>query len=134
MGPVSWMVNTVDAFLEGAAESSFAAVAGSLGSILMVASTLLIVLVFINLALQMRPMDGSTAVGLVVRLLLISTFALNWVQFNVVASAIIDGLDDLGAGAGRDRQAGRGCRPRPVLLAVPQGAGRPQAPQAARPL
>ena len=66
------MVNTVDAFLEGAAESSFAAVAGSFGSILMVASTLLIVLVFINLALQMRPMDGSTAVGLVVRLLLIS--------------------------------------------------------------
>nr|WP_280922915.1 type IV secretion system protein [Rubellimicrobium aerolatum] len=64
----------------------------------MVASTLLIVLVFVNLALQMRPMDGSTAVGLVVRLLLINAFALNWVQFNVVASAIIDGLDDLGAG------------------------------------
>lgn len=92
------MVNTVEGFLDGAAESSFAAVAGSLGGILMVASTLLIVLVFINLALQMRPMDGSTAVGLVVRLLLISAFALNWVQFNVVASAIIDGLDDLGAG------------------------------------
>ena len=98
MGPVSWMVNTVDTFLDGAAESSFGAVAGSLGGILMVASTLLIVLVFVNLALQMRPMDGSTAVGLVVRLLLVSAFALNWTQFNVVASAIIDGLDDLGAG------------------------------------
>ncbi|TNC66411.1 type IV secretion system protein [Rubellimicrobium roseum] len=92
------MVNQVEGFLDGAAESSFAAVAGSLGGILMVASTLLIVLVFVNLALQMRPMDGSTAVGLVVRLLLINAFALNWVQFNVVASAIIDGLDDLGAG------------------------------------
>ena len=98
MGPVSWMVDTVGGFVDGAAESSFGAVAGTLGGIMMVASTLLIILVFVNLSLQMRPMDGSTAVGLVVRLLLINAFALNWVQFNVVASAIIDGLDNIGAG------------------------------------
>lgn len=98
MGPVSWMVSTVERFLEGAGESSFAAVAGSLGGILMAASTLLIVLVAIGFTLQTRSMDARSAIGLVTRLLLINAFALNWVQFNAVASAIIDGLDNLGAG------------------------------------
>lgn len=98
MGPVSWMVSTVEGFLDGAAESSFAAVAGSLGGIMLAASTLLIVLVLVNFSLQTRSMDGRSAIGLVVRLLLINAFALNWVQFNVVGSAIIDGLDALGAG------------------------------------
>lgn len=98
MGPVSWMVNTVGGFLDGAAESSFAAVAGALGGIMMAASTLLIVIVAVGFTLQTRSMDGRSAIGLVFRLLLINAFALNWVEFNVVASAIIDGLDELGAG------------------------------------
>ncbi len=98
MGPVSWMVETVGGFLDGAGESAFAATAGALGGILIVASTLLIVLVFVNFSLQTRSMDARSAIGLVVRLLLINAFALNWVQFNAVSSAIIDGLDDLGAG------------------------------------
>lgn len=98
MGPVEWMVSTVEGFLDGAAESSFAAVAGALGGIMLTASTLLIILVAIGFSLQTRSMDARSAIGLVVRLLLINAFALNWVQFNVMASAIIDGLDDLGAG------------------------------------
>lgn len=98
MGPVEWMVSTVEGFLDGAAESSFAAVAGSLGAIMLAASTLLIVLVTVGFTLQTRSMDARSAIGLVARLLLINAFALNWVQFNVVSSAIIDGLDQLGAG------------------------------------
>lgn len=62
----------------------------------MLASTLLIILVLVSFALQTRSMDGRTAVLLLVRLVLINAFALNWVQFNAVASAIIDGLDQLG--------------------------------------
>ncbi len=98
MGPVEWMVSTVEGFLDGAAESSFAAVAGALGGVMLAASTLLIVLVAIGFTLQTRSMDARSAIGLVARLLLINAFALNWVQFNAVSSALIEGLDNIGAG------------------------------------
>lgn len=97
MGPVEWMVGTVEGFLDAAAESTFAAIAGTLGGILMVASTLLIILVLAGFALQTRPMGVGSAVGLLVRLVLINLFALDWVQFNAVSTALIDGLDGLGA-------------------------------------
>jgi type IV secretion system protein VirB6 len=96
MGFVSWMVDTANGALDAAGQSSFAALAGALGTIIMLASTLLIVLTLVSFMLQTRSMDGRTAIGLVVRLLLINIFALNWVQFNVVATAVIDGLDQLG--------------------------------------
>ena len=96
MGFVSWMVDTANGALDAAGQSSFAALAGALGTIILLASTLLIVLTMVSFMLQTRSMDGRTAIGLVVRLLLINAFALNWVQFNVVATAVIDGLDQLG--------------------------------------
>ncbi|TNC66270.1 type IV secretion system protein [Rubellimicrobium roseum] len=96
MGFVTWMVQTADEALDAAAESSFGALAGAMGSMIMLASTLLIILVLVSFAFQTRSMDGRTAVLLLARLLLINAFALNWVQFNAVSSAIIDGLDQLG--------------------------------------
>lgn len=96
MGFVAWMVDTADSALDAAGESSFSALAGAMGTIVMLASTLLIVLVLVSFALQTRSMDGRTAVLLLARLVLINAFALNWVQFNGVATAITDGLDQLG--------------------------------------
>ncbi len=107
MGFVSWMVATANGALDAAGQSSFAALAGAMGTIILLASTLLIVLTLVSFMLQTRSMDGWTAIGLVVRLLLINAFALNWVQFNVVATAIIDGLDQLG-GAMVDAMGGTG--------------------------
>ena len=96
MGFVSWMVDFADSTLDAAAQSSFAALAGAMGGIVVVSSTLLIVLLLVSFALQTRSMDGRTAVLLLVRLVLINVFALNWVQFNTLASAVTDGLDQLG--------------------------------------
>lgn len=96
MGFVTWMVGMADGALDSAAESSFGALAGAMGMMIMLASTLLIILVLVSFALQTRSMDGRAAVLLLARLVLINAFALNWVQFNAVSSAIIDGLDQLG--------------------------------------
>ncbi len=93
MGIVSWMVDTTDEFLDDAAQSQFGAVASNIGTILAVGSTLVLVVVLINMALQYRSMDGRTAFGLALKLVLISVFAMNWAQFNTVADAIIGGLD-----------------------------------------
>jgi type IV secretion system protein VirB6 len=93
MGIVSWMVDTTDEFLDDAAQSQFGAVASNIGTILAVGSTLVLVVVLVNMALQYRSMDGRTAFGLAFKLVLISVFAMNWAQFNAVADAIIGGLD-----------------------------------------
>ena len=93
MGIVSWMVNTTDQFLDDAAQSQFGAVASNIGAILTVASTLVLIAVFINMAFQYRSMDGRTAFWLAIKLILISIFSLNWAQFNVIANGIIGGLD-----------------------------------------
>ena len=93
MGIVSWMVDTTDEFLDDAAQSQFGAVASNIGTILAFGSTLVLIVVLINMALQYRSMDGRTAFNLALKLVLISVLAMNWAQFNVVADAIIGSLD-----------------------------------------
>jgi len=98
MGVVTWMVETTDGYLDGAAETTFGNVASQLGGIIAVGSTLAVIGLFVNMALQVRSVDGRTAFWFAVKLLLITLFALNWVQFNVLASAITNGLDQLAGG------------------------------------
>ena len=98
MGVVTWMVETTDNFLDDAAQTTFGNVAGQLGGVIAVASTLAVIGVFLNMVFQYKSMDGRTAFWFALKLILISLFAMNWVQFNVVASALIDGLDQLAGG------------------------------------
>ena len=98
MGVVTWMVETTDNFLEDAAQTTFGNVAGQLGGIIAVASTLAVIGVFLNMVFQYKSMDGRTAFWFALKLMLISLFAMNWVQFNAVASALINGLDQLAGG------------------------------------
>ena len=51
-----------------------------------------------NMVFQYKSMDGRTAFWFALKLMLISLFAMNWVQFNAVASALISGLDQLAGG------------------------------------
>ena len=98
MGVVTWMVETTDSYLDGAAETTFGTVASQVGGIIAIGSTLAVIAVFVNMALQVRSMDGRTAFWFAIKLTLITLFALNWVQFNVIASAITNGLDQLAGG------------------------------------
>jgi type IV secretion system protein VirB6 len=98
MGVVTWMVDTTDNFLDDAGQTTFGTVASQLGSVIAVGATLAVIGVFINMVFQYKSMDGRTAFWFALKLMLISIFSLNWIQFNAVASAIIDGLDQLAGG------------------------------------
>lgn len=96
MSIVTFFVETADGYLEDAAETQFGAIASTVGTIMVVSMTLLVVLVFINMVFQYRSMDGRTAFWLAVKLALVGLFATNWAQFNALSTAILNGIDSVG--------------------------------------
>jgi type IV secretion system protein VirB6 len=98
MSIVTYFVETSQTYLDSAAETQFGSVAATVGTLLVVATTFLVLLVFINMIFQYRAMDGRTAFWLAVKIGLIGIFATNWVQFNAFSSAILSGIDSI-AGA-----------------------------------
>lgn len=95
MSIVTFFVETADTYLEDAAETQFGAIASTVGTIMVVSMTLLVILVVINMAFQVRSMDGRTAFWLAVKLALVGLFATNWAQFNTFATAILNGIDSI---------------------------------------
>lgn len=95
MGIVSFIVEAADQGLETVAASQFAAVAEVSGTMVVGAATLAMIALFINMAWQIRPMDGRELLVLSLKIGLINTFAFNWANFNFVSGHIIDGLDEL---------------------------------------
>lgn len=95
MGIVSFIVEAADQGLETVATSQFAAVAEVSGTVVVGAATLAMIALFINMAWQIRPMDGRELLVLSLKIGLINTFAFNWANFNFVSGHIIDGLDEL---------------------------------------
>lgn len=95
MGIVTFLVDAAEQGLQTVAASQFAAVASGLGGVVMLAATLAIVLLFVNMAFQFRPMDVSDVYPLLFKIGLINAFAFNWLNFNYVSSLVTDGLDSL---------------------------------------
>lgn len=95
MAIVSWMVQASEDFLEGIAQTTFGALVGAAGTIGALLSTLAIVLVAVNMTLQYRVMDARTSIMLIIKLTLVSLFALNWTQFNVVTEALEAGIQTI---------------------------------------
>jgi len=92
---VTYFVETAEGYLDTAAETQFGAVAETVGMILVLGTTLVVILVCINMIYQYRAMDGRTAFWLAVKIGLIGMFATNWVQFNTFSSAVLDGIDSI---------------------------------------
>ena len=95
MSVVTYFVETSQGYLDTAAETQFGAVAATVGTILMLGTTLVVILVCVNMIFQYRAMDGRTAFWLAVKIGLIGIFATNWVQFNALSSAILSGIDSI---------------------------------------
>ncbi|SEK40074.1 type IV secretion system protein VirB6 [Roseivivax marinus] len=93
MGVVTFITEAADQALATVAASQFAAVAGAVGSTIMIASTLAIVLLFINMALQIRPMDSAEVLKLLFKITLIGMFAMDWVRFSEVSTAITESIE-----------------------------------------
>jgi len=98
MSVVTYFVETSQAYLDTAAETQFGSVAATVGTLLVLGTTLVVVLVFLNMIYQYKAMDGRTAFWLAVKIGLIGIFATNWVQLNALSSAILAGIDSI-AGA-----------------------------------
>ncbi|MEM7670327.1 MAG: type IV secretion system protein [Pseudomonadota bacterium] len=95
MSVVTYFVETSQSYLDSAAETQFGAVAATVGTILALGATLVFALVCINMIYQYRAMDGRAAFWLAVKVGLIGIFATNWVQFNALSSAILNGIDSI---------------------------------------
>ena len=95
MSVVTYFVETSQGYLDTAAETRFGSVAATVGTLLFLGTTLVVVLVFQNMIYQYKAMDGRTAFWLAVKIGLIGIFATNWVQFNALSSAILAGIDSI---------------------------------------
>ena len=94
MSVVTYFVETAGNYLDSA-ETQFGSVAATVGTLIVISSTLLVILVFINMAFQYRSMDGRTAFWLALKITLVGIFATNWVQFNSFSSAALNGIDSI---------------------------------------
>jgi len=95
MSVVTYFVETSQGYLDTAAETQFGAVAATVGTMLVLGTTLVVILVCVNMIYQYRAMDGRTAFWLAVKVGLIGVFATNWVQFNAFSSAVLNGIDSI---------------------------------------
>lgn len=98
MSVVTYFVETAQGYLDSAAGTQFGSVAATVGTILVLGTTLVVILVFLNMIFQYKAMDGRTAFWLAVKIGLVGIFSTNWVQFNTLSSAILNGIDSI-AGA-----------------------------------
>ncbi len=98
MSVVTYFVETSEGYLNSAAETQFGSVAATVGTLIVIAATLLVAFVFINMVFQIRSMDGRTAFWLAVKITLVGVFATNWIQFNAFSAGILSGIDSI-AGA-----------------------------------
>ncbi|WP_179381343.1 type IV secretion system protein [Jannaschia marina] len=97
MSIVTYIVDTAETFLDDAAQTQFGSVATTVGTMIQLACTVLVIFVFINMAYQYRSMDGRQAFWLAVKIILVGIFATNWTQFNSLSSAILSGIDSISA-------------------------------------
>jgi type IV secretion system protein VirB6 len=95
MSVVAYFVETAQSYLDTVAETQFGAVASTVGTLLVLGATLVVVLVCLNMIYQYRAMDGRTAFWLAIKIGLIGVFATNWVEFNAFATAILSGIDSI---------------------------------------
>ncbi len=95
MSVVTYFVETSQGYLDSAAETQFGAVAATVGTMLVLGTTLVVILVCVNMIYQYRAMDGRTAFWFAVKVGLIGIFATNWVQFNAFSSAVLNGIDSI---------------------------------------
>jgi type IV secretion system protein VirB6 len=98
MSVVTFFVETSQGYLDTAAETQFGSVAATVGTLLVLGTTVVVIFVFLNMIYQYKAMDGRTAFWLAVKIGLIGIFATNWVQFTARSSASLAGIDSI-AGA-----------------------------------
>lgn len=95
MGLVNEFVERSQGLLDEVAASSFGAIMGGMQTTVGAMATLAIVLLAINVVLQYRPLPFGAVLIIVLKLVIITKIALDWGQFNIVFSAVRDGINQI---------------------------------------
>lgn len=82
--------------LDTLGQSQYQAVASDLAQTTQIVSTLVAVLVLINMGLQVRPMEVGSSIWLIFKLVLVALFMRSWTDFNGVFEAVESGFEALG--------------------------------------
>lgn len=84
MGVVNDILSQVDAGVESVASTGFAQIAGAMGNVVAISSTVLIGLLGVNVLMQMHPMSWSSFFAFAIKLSLVTIFALSWDNFEII--------------------------------------------------
>lgn len=95
MGVVEEFVGSAKDQLDSVAASSFGAVLNGMGNLAAVMATLAVVMLGVNMILQYRPMSAGQIVVTFIKLIAIGSIGLVWGQFNMIASAVENGVDSI---------------------------------------
>ncbi|NRA86759.1 MAG: type IV secretion system protein [Rhizobiales bacterium] len=93
MGFVESLLTMVENTLGSIAETQFGAIASGLGLTFQLGAAILLIILLINQILQINPQPFETIFYVMVKLILVFTFAFDWQNFNALASAIFDLVD-----------------------------------------
>jgi len=97
MGVITDILGVVDSAVDTVAETGFAAAAGSVGGVISAGSTLLLVLLGINIVAQIRPMTFGSFFAFGIKIALVGIFAQSWPNFLVIYNIITQVPDSIGA-------------------------------------
>lgn len=96
MGFIERIYTETMTLLDSLGQTQFEAVASEIAVTTQVLSSLVAVLVLVNMALQIRPMEAGTSVWLIVKLVLVALFMQSWADFNGVFAAVEEGFEAIG--------------------------------------
>lgn len=97
MGVIRDILGVVDTAIDTVAETGFASAAGSVGGVITAGSSLLVVLLGINIVAQFRPMTFASFFAFGIKIALVGIFAQSWTNFQVIYNIITQVPDSIGA-------------------------------------
>lgn len=95
MGFIEATYSAVVTFLDGIAETQFAAISAGIAGSAQILASIVAIAVLVNMALQFRPFDMATSIALIWKMILIAVFLQNWTQFNAVTAAFFDLMESV---------------------------------------
>lgn len=95
MGFIESTYSAIVGFLGGIGQTQFAAVAGGIAGSAQILAAIIAIAVIVNMSMQYRPIDMSTSITLIWKMILVALFLQNWTQFDTITSAFFDLMESV---------------------------------------
>ncbi|ATG38089.1 Type IV secretory pathway, VirB6 component (plasmid) [Phaeobacter piscinae] len=97
MGVINDILSVVEDAVEAVAADGFAQAAATVGGVITAGSTLLVILLGINIVAQIRPMSFGSIFAMGIKIALVGIFAQSWANFEVIYDVATSVPDSIGA-------------------------------------